>query len=450
MENNQMPERPKPKNKLKYAATAIVLSASIAACAPSQAQNPDSPTHPQATTITIPEVNPSWQSEHLLPGENFMTGTEANQIAKHLGITANSFFQFPTGEQFWQQPEILTAMSSETIFENYQSYDLPPVFPPSVLKWQAEIKQAVLQTYQRTGIFVPPEVVAITMTAESSGLPGVNSPEAHISDIGIGLMQILKSNMTHILGEGYPENQLYDPGINVLVGTGMLADGIKAISSQSGSPQPKDINYGPFLAYVIAYYNGGPNATTMSIEELMQYQGYQGTVIYRDDAQRFLMSLAIANQLKLAGLTNKEIVDQMSSTQVDAMSYALNILLIRSGNSAYNQILGEIANPQHLSEASQLVEEYQNNPTWSMPANPALRIFCKRGGDWLFLQSPENHQNSSYYYMTPEEVRQTVDSQSTYLQRETTVQRNQRRGYKTPTKNTPGLVAKGHQNRPQV
>lgn len=427
----------KPKLKIPRSVAAVAISASLlAGCAPSQAQNPDSSTSPQTTAVTTPETKLSWQSEQLSPNEQFMSGQEANQIAKKLGISTDSFFKFPSGEAFWQQPEILNALSNETIIPNIDQYNLPPIFPPSVLKWQPEILAAVKAVYQRQGVFVPPEVVAFTMTAESAGLPGVDSPEAHINDIGIGLMQVLKSNMKHYLGQGFPDERLFEPSINVLVGTMMLADGMVAALENDLTSATKQIGYGPFMAKVIAYYNAGPNGINLEHTELLENYGYRGTVIYRDDSQRFLMSCAIANQLRQAGFSDSQIVDQMSSVQVDAKAYALNILLVRRGDaSAYNQILDEVTRPQDFPEAAQLIQEYLDNPIWITPQNPALRIFCKRGGDWLFLQSDEN-TDPKFYQMTPEEIRQYLDSQSQYTPHETTQQRDTRRGYSPPKKSS--------------
>jgi len=428
---------PRKNTPARLIATAAIAGGLVTGCAQPNNNQP-SEAMPRTTPVTIPTPESfSWQSEQLLPGEQFLAGKEAGQIAKRLGISANSFFLFPTGEAFWQQSEIKNALSNPSILQDYDNYHLPPVFPPSVLKWQKEIKAAVQSVYQQTNTFVPPEVIAIIMTAESSGLSGVNSPEPKINDIGIGLMQVLRSNMeTYILKQAVlgdnmdtSNETVYNPMINTLIGTHMIADAIKAVSSQY--PQ-SNINYGPFLANVIAYYNGGPNAINLSIPELMKQPGYSGTVIYRDDSQRFLMSCAIANQLKLAGFTDSQIVDQMSSTQVDAKAYALNILLVRRGtDSAYNQILDEVTRPQDFPEAAQLIQEYVDNPIWITPQNPALRIFCKRGGDWLFLQSDEN-TDPKFYHMTPKQIRQYQDSQTQYIPHETKQQRDQRRGYSTP------------------
>lgn len=119
---------------------------------------------------------------------------------------------------------------------------------PGLTTYPAARKYVDLAIREGTARGVPPAIVLATMAAESAFKERAYRAEPHINDASRGLMQILFRTAQGLGYRGTPDG-LYDPAVNIALGTQYLADGL-------------EIKNGDVWAAVSRYNNGNGRRAT--------------------------------------------------------------------------------------------------------------------------------------------------------------------------------------------
>lgn len=184
---------------------------------------------------------------------------------------------------------------------------------------------------------------------------------------------------------------LTDVTLNTRVSANFLRELIDGV--RTANPElPEPVVY----ARAAASYNGGPANASRDFSDFALE-----SKLYVNHKIRITLDIAIAHELRQAGLDNDEILRAMQSNELNARAFAYsNYPRGEWDDYEYSAYLCSLPQPgvnqetQQPESGGQTVNNdyrsYLQSPSYSTPATGGLRIWLSGGGSGLFLQSEEN------------------------------------------------------------
>lgn len=345
---------------------------------PTATQVPDSPKN----NVKAAESTPTPEQQKYQYGAPF-AGKEANEILAEMGLNAGSFFHLPEG--------ILDKVSA------HLDTELLPIFPPSVMQYKDLIYKLCFD--EKGKMLISPNIVAMIITIESGGAANAGSY------VGAqGLMQVMPFHF-----QGEDAKKMKDPETNLKYGIKVFKGFLSVATAKN--PQWADTNP---LVYIRALmgYNGGDTQAFRPYNEL-----WNETQFYGDHMSRMILTAEVASRLRKKGFSNKQIVEQLRSDEIDARSCVLARKGFKNHNE-YERIYNAISMPDFIhpgitknesAELKRFYEDYQRG-YWlvdgtektkqvinkvSQPLSPGLSIFYYTGGR-SFAGFSENKDTTSW------------------------------------------------------
>jgi len=229
-------------------------------------------------------------------GTNMFADQNANEVARNYGINAGTFFIAPK--------ETLDKLDA------FLDSDLYPIYPPAVLAQQDLI-------YKLSDNFnIAPNIVAIIMSIESAGNPGIPS------GVGAqGLFQVMPDKFPPEMRSD--PQQMIDPETNGKVGIEYFMQYCLPKAREYLIPKGYSENHPSVYARALMGYNGGPGTISLRFNDA---DLYDETRFYGDHMIRFPLILQIAKGLREKGYNDERIVSAItldSAKELDARAYAL-------------------------------------------------------------------------------------------------------------------------------
>lgn len=301
---------------------------------------------------------------------------DANEIARQKGITVDSFFLFKEAVL-----DNLSAFLGDTLF---------PIYPLTVLDNRKLI-------YNLAKDFsVPPNVIATIMTIESCGIVNEESLEVGAQ----GLFQVMPFHFDQAI-QNNPK-AMQDPILNGKTGMDYFTK-VCLPAAREGFPSGYSKDHVNIYARAMMAYNAGRYGATESFANLPDE-----TKFYGDHFIRFAMTAELADGLRKKENGDLDILKKLSSTEMDARSYALQEFDRKAKDNgrysydAYIAALKDIVldNPGVDKKTQTFTKngegfnrdykKYLADHQYSVKASPGLRIWLALGGLGLFLQDKKN------------------------------------------------------------
>lgn len=357
---------------------------------PAKAPKPETPTpapvktaEPTVTPTKVPVPQPtakvdqkveSSKDQPLFVYEAPFAGEDANKAIKKLGGTAGSPFHLEDG-------------LPDKLFGQVDPFLLPVAGPPSVMQYKDLI---YAYSYfnpetKKVEFWAAPNPPAVIMTMESNGDKFAGSWAG-----AQGLMQVMPFNFPWQIQVS--ENSLAimkDPQVNIKQGIqhykGNLSDVTKKYSGQYVD------THSQLYARAAMVYNAGPVAisakTTLLDQETQNYSNFFGAAE---------VDLAVASQLRGWGLTDREILLQMRSREVEARAFVLQKMMESRTNTYAERLrlmnaisIKNFTHPGATAAETQQMQNFYNyfknhRELWlEEPVPPWMLVFKACGGGFM-------------------------------------------------------------------
>lgn len=342
----------------------------------------------EASVSSKPNTSPVIVSDN----PTFIDNT-ANEVARSLDINMGTFFHVPEDGKLVGS---LKAMTDRQLF---------PIYPPAVLARKDLIYQ-LADEYS-----ISPNIIATIMSVESLGFQEAGSWAG-----AIGLFQPLQDKFPLEMRvkasddsgvKAQKEKMMQDPIVNGRAGMNYFKDQALLRARKENNFSENDARI--YARAFIAYNAGSGNAST-------PFEGLpQEAQLYGDHFIRYALTAEIALGLRGKGYSDKQIVDALSSVEIDARAYALSTYLASLKRDfkyvEYNQACIELSatvlpkkdNVTGVTSdlGKQLFgysEDYKRSPTYKQPISPGLRIYLAIAPDLsLYYSDPRNQESGEWY-----------------------------------------------------
>lgn len=300
----------------------------------------------------------------------------ANEIARQKGITVDSFFLFKEAVL-----DNLSAFLGDTLF---------PIYPLTVLDNRKLI-------YNLAKDFsVPPNVIATIMTIESCGI--VNEESQGVG--AQGLFQVMPFHFDQAI-QNNPK-AMQDPILNGKTGMNYFIK-VCLPAAREGFLSGYSKDHVNIYARAMMAYNAGRYGATESFANLPDE-----TKLYGDHFIRFAMTAELADGLRKKENGDLDILKKLSSTEMDARSWALqefNRIEKDKGGYSYDEYIAAlkeiVLDSPGVDKKTQTFtkngesfnrdyKKYLAKPQYKVKASPGLRIWLALGGLGLFLKDTRN------------------------------------------------------------
>lgn len=355
----------------------------------------ETPQLPKASASISMPFKPPKTEVAVVPYSGVSFGNpEMDKAASSVGITLETYFQPAIPEKTLVNLNALGEWSDDPNFKP----ELLPIFAPSVLHHRNLI-------YQLSDEFkINPNLIAAFMSIESGG------NHQAVSVVGAqGLFQVMPFHFD----EDFAKQKITDPAAKIRYMQNPVNNGRKGMAffvnqclpgarklpglEQIAKENPYDAR---IIARAMMMYNAGVTGGGLPWDDLTIE-----TQTYADFGLMFALDAQIAQELRLSGKSNAEIVQIMSSKESDARNFALMVYL-----SDFRRKHGRFYNyddkTQLKSQLSKII------PTLSPEENS--KILGLKSKD-LVDNYYAYYKNPSYEWKTGPGGRQTINSGLAYL-----------------------------------
>lgn len=330
---------------------------------------------------------------------------EMDKAASSVGITLETYFAPSIPEKVLSNLNALGEWSNDPNFKP----ELLPIFAPSVLHHRNLI-------YQLSDEFkINPNLIAAFMSIESGG------NHQAVSIVGAqGLFQVMPFHFD----EDFAKQKITDPAAKIRYMQNPVNNGRKGMAffinqclpgarrisglDQITKNNPYDVR---IIARAMMMYNAGVTGGGMNWNDLTIE-----TQIYSEFGVLFALDAQIAQELRLSGKSNAEIVQIMSSKESDARNYAMMVHL-----SEFRRKFGRYYNyddrTQLKTQLSKIVptlsleENYKIlGPKWKDLADSYFAYITKPSFEWKTGPGGRQTINSglAYLYSQPEVIEKNL------------------------------------------
>lgn len=314
------------------------------------------------------------------------SNSSAEKVAENLSIDPGSYFVLNPG-----------AIKEVNASGNFRKLDwIAPIFPPAVMKHEDSIIAAA------TEFGVPASIMATLATIESAGNTKASSgANAH------GIVQVVpkyhQDRIDELSGQSFgsdAERSMYlqeNPDQCLRIGASYYAECVETARREKPFLNPDSM---VIFARAAAAYNGGPANAGRQFEDLPLE-----SKLYVNHVARLTLDIEIASHLEAAGADTDEILRAMQSAEINARAkaydgfkrgskdfalYEKSAALCATPVPGVDIESGEIVDQQIYDDYRNYLRTCGDEPFYTAPAVPGLRIWLAGGGDSLFLAVPEN------------------------------------------------------------
>ena len=229
---------------------------------------------------------------------------DANTEAKKLGLHAGNFF-------FLREDGLGEVYPKLEAF--HKSKELLPIFPPSIIQHKEIIYKIADETGQA------PNIIAFIMMKETGGIVDAesNTDNPDRSKRAQGLFGVMPANLIAAGVKDY--DQMRDPLINGKVAMKVFNDYL----TEAKRVYPKAAESYQYQRALMGYNGGYPGVRRPIRDAGDQNFANWESMIYGDDAMRFMIVGQVASQLREKGFSDLQIGSKMFSYEADARTAAL-------------------------------------------------------------------------------------------------------------------------------
>jgi hypothetical protein len=324
---------------------------------------------------------------NMMPKMDAFSNPETQKIAESLGITTESYFKLT--------PETAKSATKSGLFAQLDE-PLADIYFPSVMDYRDIIENAAKEAG------VPPNILAILATIESAG---VVRDQANNAD-AYGLVQVVPRYHFDKFAPYLPDNASYedyraakagdhsnvsldeyvavfsDPEINAGAGAAYLKECIDAAHTNFPALDKNSI---AIYGWAAAAYNGGIGNMGRGFDDMPKE-----SKMYVDHMARIVLDVEVALRLRDERMAPDEVLAAMQSEEMNARIYAFGEVYpeLMTYNDAVDAGAGEIPSEEFASYRDEYLT--LDEPLYTTPVTPGMRMWINSGGIGLFQQGSRN------------------------------------------------------------